>query len=199
MFFGTGYFRAEAMDYREGDCLLTNTIRVPYFDRLDRDFLQPDGDYVFTDSGRYWSKMNFPSRKQVNVRMLETQVTVTEDESGVSLAICCRGCEKVPIALEFQFPGEGSLSGHWAQADDVLSLFEKDYNTRPENMRILKEDVAVYSCGGGSITIGPGRCEHDWLPYLHKTDFFPLEKELPERQFVYMTLYAPFHVTIKIQ
>jgi len=198
MFFSTGYFRADTMEVAGGTCRLSRTLSVPYFDRLPGEWLRPDGGYDLTSTGRYWSKMAFPRRDRVNERELTTTVEVGKTGTGLELTIRSESGTPVPAALEFQFPREGELRGDWAEQGGA-SLFGPPLPDLPENVKILSRGRLTYSRGGKSITIGEGRCEHDWLPCHQEGDFVPLEREMRDKRIVYLTFYSPFEIKVTIE
>ncbi len=197
-FFGTGYFRPDGME-REGDSwILEQHLSVPYFDTLKKDDIRADGDYSLTSSGRYWSKLDFPRRDRVNVQNLKTRAVIKEGNGGVELSVSVSGCPSVPVALEFAFPAEGELTGDWLESGDSPSFFEFPDQPRPKNMKILRRGDALYTCGEGKIRISGGKSEHDWLPIQQSGDYTSLDGEARKKQFVYVTLYSPFEITLEI-
>ena len=199
LFFSTGYFRADEMEVDGGFCRLYRKITVPYFDRLPEKEINPEGSYKLSSTGRYWSKMDFPLRDRVNAQSLALSVETERKADALVLRIRAECGAPVPVALEFQFPPEGELKGEWMERSGNLSLLGNCPGTLPENVKILGKGPLVYSRKGQSLTIGPGRIEHDWLPCDQPADFFPLGEEMKTKRIVYIPLFAPFDTELAIK
>lgn len=168
-FFGKGQFQSETIRQDGHKWILEKKLEGPYFQPYPADKIPPDGDVA---------KMPKSNRRQSNVQYLDTLVTITESEGGISVEVDITGTDRVPVAMELVFRNGGKLNG------------VEPYTGRG-NAFLFKEDTASYTVGEDTIRFGPGKAEHRAIQ---------LRGALPpvDGQTVYLTGLTPFKHVIQI-
>jgi hypothetical protein len=146
-FFNTGYFRSEGLQKDQNTYHLFEHKEAYYYQPLPADKRNQKGDYELTESqdGRFWSKMDFPSRPKTTIQS-ETSIVIRENDGEFELSINVDGPEGVEVTLDLCFKSGGRLT-NVMEADN-----DGDY--------FLPEGYATYLFGNDSIQVGPGIMEH---------------------------------------
>ncbi|WP_321289103.1 hypothetical protein [uncultured Sunxiuqinia sp.] len=146
-FFNTGYFRSEGLQKDQNTYHLFEHKEAYYYQPLPADKRNQEGDYELTESldGRFWSKMDFPSRPKTTIQS-ETSIVIRENDGKFELSINVDGPEGVEVTLDLCFKSGGRLT-NVIEADN-----DGDY--------FLPEGYATYLFGNDSIQVGPGIMEH---------------------------------------
>ncbi|GAA4394567.1 hypothetical protein GCM10023187_00540 [Nibrella viscosa] len=168
-FFGKGQFQTEKI-IREGNrWVLTQSLEGPYFQPFSKADIAEDGD---------WEKMPREKRRQSEVQRLDSNVTITEADGGLTIQIDMSGTDGVPVALELIFRSGGTLAG-------VSSHPMRD------KAFLFNEASGTYTLQGDTITFGPGRAEHKNVQ---------LRGALPamDAPTVYLTGFTPFRHTLRL-
>lgn len=150
-FFSLGTFRPESVKIENNGTVvhLHHRFEAPYYQPLPREHRRADGDYPLTPAkdGRFWSKLDFPHRRQSSVQVLDQKVTILEKSDGsFELQIEITGHDKVPYTVELAFRPGGEFAGSGLQTVDQAQF--------------LKEGKAVYRNGPDAIEFGPGQADH---------------------------------------
>lgn len=181
-FFGMGYFRSEGLQKQGNKYLLYKKLEVPYYQPLPKQWQNPDGNYELTPSlnERYWSKMAFDKRPVSNVKILESRISVQEDNGKVDMLIEVYGTEEVTVTVELCFDQAGSLEGVTDAADGQDNHF-------------LAGGFGVFEKGRDKITFGPGIKKHDRIYRLEGEKYSVHSGTLrTEGKHVYLTGITPF-------
>ena len=186
-FFNTGYFRSEGLN-REGNSYLLRESRVAsYYHPLPAEQRNPQGDYRLTEStdGRFWSKMDFPSRPTTDLH-LETAIKISEDSGGFVLDVDVQGPANVEVTLVLCFRKGGIFK-------DINRGWEEDHY-------FLKGGMATYTVGRDTIEIGPGAMAHTHVQgidgEIYSTHFGTLKDE---GNHLYITGLVPFTHSLRIR
>jgi hypothetical protein len=168
-FFGKGQFKADSMEISDNTYTLTQTLEGPYYQPLKA------GGFEGTQEDFGEQRK---SREQSEVQNLETTVIIEELNGVFEISIKIEGTDNVPVALELCFRAGGELSG----VTPVKNI--------PEAYLFAEEKMS-YTFDGETITIEPGREEHQWTQ---------LRGALPkmEGSSVYCTGYTPLDWNLKI-
>ena len=136
-FFGKGQFRATAFQKTDSSYTMTQELRGPYYQPLDR----PVG-------------MDFEAvrklRKQTEVCRLTQSAKITEQPDGFDLTIEANGTDEVPVVIEINLRAGGTIEG----IEPSKEATDASY---------LKQGHAVYRLGAHGLRFGPGRHEHRWI------------------------------------
>lgn len=165
-FFGKGQFQTEQIVKQGDGWVLTQSLEGPYFQPYPPEAIASDGD---------WEKMPRSNRTQSEIQRLQTQVTIRETQSGLSVHIQITGTEGVPVALELIFRAGGTFTG-------------VTKHPSRENAYLLPES-GTYMVQNDTISFGPGKA-------LHKN--VQLRGALPamDAPTVYLTGFTPFEHTL---
>jgi len=178
-FFSLGTFRAENVKVESSGAVvhLHQRFEAPYYQPLPKEHRRADGDYPLTPAkdGRFWSKLDFPHRKQSSVQVLDQKVTIQEKGDGAfELQIEITGHDKVPYTIELTFRPGGEFRGTGLQKT------------------FLKEGTAVYRVGEDAIEFGPGQADHQMVNFSgHLYQSHQGVLQAPGNK-VYITGYTPF-------
>ncbi len=147
-FFSMGYFRSIGLKTDQGNYILYQKLEAPYYHPLPAEFRNPRGDYKLSPSidDRFWSKMDFEHRP-VTIKMLETTITLTENNGSNELTFKTTGSDNVAVTIELCFREGGKLTGVIPANDG-------------ENNYFLESGNAKYESGGDFIEFGPGSAAH---------------------------------------
>lgn len=182
-FFSMGYFRSQGLQREGSKYILFQKLEAPYYQPLPDSLRNASGDYELSPSvdGRFWSKMAFSNRPVSNVKVLESTVTMTEDDGTVILEIAVTGLEGVQVTLEMNFDERGHFIG--LEPADASG----------ENF-FLPSGEGVYAYGGDRITFGPGIKEHGRIHRLEGEQYSVHFGSLRTKgSHVYLTGQTPFH------
>ncbi|MEO5998404.1 MAG: hypothetical protein ABIN89_16740 [Chitinophagaceae bacterium] len=166
-FFGKGQFQAETVEQVGDKWVLTRKLEGPYFQPFPKDKIPGDGDMA---------KMPKSQRQQSNVQYLETIVTISEANNGISVDIDVKGTDGVPVSMELVFRPGGIFNGvqaHHTEKDAWLFSGEK----------------GGYTVNGNTLQFGPGKMLHKGI---HLRGALP-PMDAPT---VYLTGFTPFKHTI---
>jgi hypothetical protein len=146
-FFSLGYFRSEGLAPAPAGAgwLLHQTMRAAYYQPLPAARRNARGDYPLTDDGRFYSKMDFPSRPRDEKR-LTTTITVRElaDQPGAfELDFAVDETRGIAVTIELCFRPGGTLTGAEPHATEPATYF-------------VKTGSARYTVGADTIEFGPG-------------------------------------------
>ena len=146
-FFSLGYFRSEGLAPAPAGpgWLLHQTMRAAYYQPLPAERRNARGDYALTDDGRFYSKMDFPSRPR-DEKHLATRVTVRElaDAPGAfELDFAIDETPGIAVTIELCFRAGGTLTGVEPHATEPATFF-------------AKTGTARYAVGADTIEFGPG-------------------------------------------
>ncbi len=146
-FFSLGYFRSEGLAPAPAGpgWLLHQTMRAAYYQPLPAERRNARGDYALTDDGRFYSKMDFPSRPRDEKR-LTTRITVNElaDTPGAfELDFAIDETSGIAITIELCFRAGGTLTGAEPHPTEPGTFF-------------AKAGTARYTVGADTIEFGPG-------------------------------------------
>ena len=146
-FFNLGYFRSEGLAPAPGGAgwLLHQTMRAAYYQPLPAARRNTRGDYPLTDDGRFYSKMDFPSRPRDEKR-LTTRISVRElaDAPGAfELDFALDDTPGIAVTIELCFRPGGTLTGVEPHATEPATYF-------------AKTGLARYTVGADTIEFGPG-------------------------------------------
>lgn len=162
-FFGRGQFLPTRLEQSEASYTLTQQLRAPYYQPLDR----PVG--MDFEAGR-------ALRQQTEVCQLTQRARITEQADGFDLTVEAEGTDEVPVVIEINLRDGGKLEGVEA-APGVPEAF------------YLKQGYALFRRGGQGLRIGPGLQEHRWIvvrgaepklagPSLYLTGYTPFRHTL---------------------
>ncbi len=186
-FFRTGYFRSQGISRNGNVYQLHETKEAYYYQPLSVGDRNPEGDYQLSESpdGRFWSKMDFKSRKKSNIQVLETHITIQEGNGGFEMEVDVSGPKQVEVVLELCFRKGGEL-------DHVVS-------TRSDEDYLLQEGFGTYQVENDTIRFGPGIADHNHISRidgeLYSTHFGSIKGK---GNHVYLTGYTPFKHTFTI-
>ncbi len=168
-FFGKGQFQSDEIKQQNGSWVLSKKLEGPYFQPYPKDKIPADGDVA---------KMPKSNRPQSNVQYLETTVTITESNNGISVDIEMKGTDGVPVSMELIFRKGGKFTGVSPHA------------SKPDAW-LFKEKEGTYTIGKDTIQFGPGLLEHKNIQ---------LRGALPsmDAPTVYLTGFTPFKHTIRL-
>lgn len=186
-FFNTGYFYSEGLDRKGNAYVLHRRMEVPYYQPLPEEKRNDSGDYRLSQSidGRFWNKMSFEDRAVSNVKILETTVSLEEENGHAALSIKVDGQPDVQVVVELCFKEGGSLSG-------------VERSARKEDNSFLAGGMGRYQFGDDRITFGPGTMEHKNLGGLEGERYSTHRGTLrTSGQYVYLTGITPFEHTLK--
>ena len=185
-FFNTGYVRGDGLLKNDNQYTLTERKEAYYYHPMAQNQRNEEGDYTLAPSqdGRFWSKMDFESRTK-DTLALESSIVITETNGSFRIDIEIKGPEAVAVMLEFCFDTNGDLEGV-EQAENGTDYF-------------LKSGSATYTSGPDTITIGPGKHEHNRLRGLdgemYSTHFGTIKGQ---GKHVYLNGFTPFSHSITI-
>jgi hypothetical protein len=186
-FFRTGYFRSQGLTKNGDSYTLHETKEAYYYQPMSVENRNPEGDYPLSQSpdGRFWSKMDFNSRKKSNIQVLETNITIQEKNGGFEMEMDVSGPLHVEVVLELCFREGGKL-------DQVISAgTNEDY--------FLQQGFGTYQVESDTIRFGPGKTEHNHIRRLdgemYSTHFGSIKGK---GRHVYVTGYTPFKHTLTI-
>ncbi len=168
-FFGKGQFTGEELLLQDGCYIMRQKLEGPYYQPYPRDEIPEDGD---------WEKMDKEKRPKSEIRILETEVRITERQGAFTVDIDVRGTDGVPLAVEFAFRHGGRLHG----VEKVKGI---------DDAWLLKAGSGRYSYKGHTIEFGPGMQQHTW------TQLRDAEKKLDALS-VYLTGFSPCKWTLYI-
>jgi hypothetical protein len=186
-FFNTGYFRSQGLSRNGNTYTLHETKEAYYYQPMSVEDRNPEGDYSLSESidGRFWSKMDFASRKKSNIQVLETNITIQERNGGFEMEMDVSGPLQVAVALELCFREGGKL-------DQVISAGTNDDY-------FLQQGFGTYQVESDTIRFGPGKNEHNRIRRLdgemYSTHFGSIKGK---GRHVYVTGYTPFKHTLTI-
>jgi hypothetical protein len=178
-FFSTGYFYSEGLKKTGNSYVLSNTLTVPYYQPLPKQYRKKDGDYELSESvdHRFWNKMDFPHRPVSNVKKLNIVVSLTEANGANELTFDVNGQAGVNVTIELCFQQGGKLTGVTAAGENYF----------------LENGEGTYTFGNDTITFGPGVVQHKAITNLegerYSTHFGSLRTE---GMHVYLTGVTPF-------
>jgi hypothetical protein len=185
-FFSMGYFYSEGLQRKGNKYILNKKTEVPYYQPLPKSKRSVKGDYLLAPSvdDRFWNKMDFKNRPVSNVKILNTTITLTEQEGIAELNIVMDGLKDVPVTIELCFNEGGIITG--VTEDGKGNYF-------------LGKDVGIYKWGEDEISFGPGLVTHKAVDNLegerYSTHFGNLKTT---GMHVFLTGKTPFRQTIKI-
>ena len=171
-FFGKGQFQSQEMKKVGETYVLSSVIEGPYYQPLPKDKIPEETDA--------WTKVPRTERRQSEVQILRTSVSVTPGHKKASIRVSVDGPANLPVTLELGFRAGGKLQ-HIVPKRGVENA----------SLGIHGEHV-LYSMGGDSLRVGPAVRAHNWTQ---------LRGALPKltADCVYFTAYAPceFEFTIE--
>ena len=186
-FFRTGYFRSQGISSNGNSYKLHETKEAYYYQPMSAENRDPEGDYKLSQSPdrRFWSKMDFESRKKSNIQVLETNITIHERKGDFEMEIEVSGPKQVEVVLELCFRKGGKL-------DNVISTGNsEDY--------FLPQGYGTYQLENDTIRFGPGKADHNHIKgidgELYSTHFGSIKGE---GNHVYLTGYTPFKHKITV-
>lgn len=146
-FFSLGYFRSEGLAPAPTGAgwQLAQTMRAAYYQPLPAARRNARGDYALTNDGRFYSKMDFPSRPRDEKR-LTTRITVrelTETPGAFELDFAIDETPGIAVTIELCFRAGGTLTGVEPHATEPDTFF-------------AKSGSAAYTAGNDTIQFGPG-------------------------------------------
>ena len=103
--FNTGYVRSQGLQKDQNSIKLHEQKEAYYYQPLPKDKQNPRGDYELSESkdGRFWSKMDFEERPVSNIQKMKTDITITENDGEIELALQVDAPEGVEVTLELCF------------------------------------------------------------------------------------------------
>lgn len=185
-FFSMGYFRSEGISAKNGEYVLYQELKAPYYQPLKPEDRKKDGDYELTPSvdDRFWSKMSFDKRP-ADFKVQETKITLSENNGEVTLDFEVNGPAGVAIVIQLCFDEEGQLSG--VEKGNTGSNF-------------LADGYGEFTNGKDKITFGPGVKSHEWTRGMGGEKYSVLNGNLDTPgQHVYLTGHTPFKHTLKFK
>jgi hypothetical protein len=168
-FFGKGQFVPFTGERSGSRYVLKQRLSAPYYQPLDPP--QP----VHPEDWARWR----PLRRQSEICWLDYHAAIEETASGFHLELRAEGAAGVPLAIEINLGGSGSLSG-CAPAPAGHGSF------------LLEDEFATYREGNDAIRFGPRLCEHAY------TQVRGAEPKLPGRS-VYLTAYTPLNHILRLE
>jgi hypothetical protein len=185
-FFSKGYFRSAGVKTEGNRYVLQQRFEVPYYQPLPKKARRADGDYKLTPAeDRFWSKMDFPKRPMSNIKRLEQQVTITENNGKFELELHVHGHDNVPVTLELCFRRGGELTGATADPES-------------KDIYFLQQGTGQYKVGDDVIEFGPGQADHPWTPQLAARYGEQQSTAPADGLRVYITAMTPLRKTISI-
>lgn len=166
-FFGKGQFRPAKLEVKDNTYTLTQELRGPYYQPLDRKV------------GMEFEEVR-KLRAQTEVCQLTQRARITEQPGGFDLTIEATGTDEVPVVIEINLREGGTVEGVEAAKEAPDASY-------------LKQGHALYRLGQHGLRIGPGRHEHRWIvvrgaeskldgPSLYLTGYTPFTHTLTFRQ-----------------
>jgi hypothetical protein len=136
-----GYFRSIGLKTDQGNYILYQKLEAPYYHPLPAEFRNPRGDYKLSPSidDRFWSKMDFEHRP-VTIKMLETTITLTENNGSNELTFKTTGSDNVAVTIELCFREGGKLTGVIPQMTGKITIFLK-----AEMPNMNREEISLNS------------------------------------------------------
>jgi len=202
-FFNTGYFYPQGLTVTGPDTYeLKQVLAVPYHLPLPKEHRRADGSYRLTPDGRFFSKMDFPSRPK-DLKTLTTRVTVTEKNGAFELAFDVDGYAGVPVVLELCFRKDGTLAGVEKPAAGGSGA-RAGGRTGPamendEDSFMLKAGHGSYTVGADRIEFGPGIFAHNRLRMEGENYSVYNGHNRAEGHRVYLTGVTPFKHTLTVK
>lgn len=168
-FFGKGQFQSDEIKQSGNSWVLSKKLEGVYYQPYPKNQIAADGDMA---------KMPRSNRAQSNQQYLETTVTITESNNGISVEINMQGTDRVPVTMELIFRKGGVFTG----VEPHPSI---------NDAYLFDGKEAGYRLGDDSIHFGPGKLEHKNIR---------LRGALPamDAPTVYLTGLTPFTHTIHI-
>ena len=182
-FFSQGAFHPEGLTVtHDRKYVLRQTLTAPYYQPLAKQYRKPGGDYPLTPARdeRFWSKLDFPHRRESQVQTLQQRVTISERDGTFELAIEVTGATGVPVTLEFAFRTGGILEGKLRG-------------------KILEEGTGFYRLGPDAIEFGPGEAAHELLDLSGHSYRAHGATLTPVGERVYVMGLTPFRKTLTIR
>lgn len=169
-FFGKGQFKGQTLERSENSFIMRQKLIGPYYQPLEKEDIPEDGN------GWQVSRIK---RRQTEVQVQETVVSVSEIDGRIEINIQVSGTEDVPVAVELAFRQGGRLKG-------VTGLEGIEHAYLP-----VENEMMEYTFEGDTITFGPGIRGHAWTQ---------LRGALPklDAECVYFTGFAPWDIRINI-
>ena len=180
-FFSTGYFRSQGLRQEGDKYVLFQRLEVPYYHPLPAEYRNPKGDYKHSPSidDRFWSKMDFEHRP-TTMKILETSISLEEENGRSELTFLTTGSEKVPVTIELCFDVNGKLTG------------VTNANTGTDNY-FLEDGYGKYQAGNDVIEFGPGVVAHRGIQGLEGEKYSTHSGNLRTPGLhVYLTGITPF-------
>lgn len=180
-FFSTGYFRSQGLRQEGDKYVLFQRLEVPYYHPLPAEYRNSKGDYKHSPSidDRFWSKMDFENRP-TTMKILETSISLKEDNGRNELTFLTTGCDKVPVTIELCFDVNGKLSG----------VTKADIGT---DNYFLESGYGRYQTGNDVIEFGPGIAVHRSIQGLEGEKYSTHSGNLRTAGLhVYLTGITPF-------
>ena len=185
-FFNMGYFRSDGVRVEGDQYLLSEKKEAYYYHPLPASERNQEGDYKLSESqdGRFWSKMNFDARPKDTLQF-NSVIRITEDNGVFNIDLEITGVENVEVTLELCFREGGRLEGVTKGRND------DDF--------FLKDAYASYTLGGDTISVGPGKYQHNNVSRLdgevYSTHFGSIKGK---GMHLYITGLVPFQHSITI-
>jgi hypothetical protein len=185
-FFNMGYFRSEGVHMEGDQYVLSEKKEAYYYHPLPASERNQEGDYKLSESldGRFWSKMNFDARPKDTLQ-LNSEIRINEANGAFKLDLDISGAENVEVTLELCFREGGHLEGVSKGREDDDFFLEDGY--------------ATYTLGSDTITVGPGKYEHNNVRRLdgevYSTHFGSIKGK---GMHLYITGLVPFRHSITI-
>lgn len=177
-FFGKGQFIGSELVANDGRYSLRQKLQGVYFQPLSpAEMAANDGKVLMAPNGTLATTQKV-QRALSNVQLLESVITVTENQGRFELAIEVSGTDNVPVAVELAFRHGGELRGVEA-VPGVKDAF------------LLRDGFGEYAAENEVIKFGPGKVEHVY------TD---IRGGVPkwDGKSVYLTGFTPFRTTLQI-
>ena len=145
-FFGRGQFSSAALQERNGEIRLNQSLQAPYYQPLDppRKVSADEWESVRAD------------RKRTQICELQQSAVITETSKGFRLRLQSHGTKDVPLAVEINFREGGKLEGVVAAP-------------KVEDGWLLTSGMGTYRSGPDVIRFGPGFAEHRYTQ-IHRAE-----------------------------
>lgn len=201
-FFNTGFFYPQSLAVTGPNAYrLEQVLQVPYHLPLPAASRRADGSYRLTGEGRFFSKMDFPSRPK-DFKTLTTRVTVRENNGAFELAFDVDGFAGVPVILELCFRKDGTLAGVEKPAASPAGRAGGRTGPAMENDEdsfVLKSGQGTYTVGADTIEFGPGASAHNRLRMEGENYSVYNGHNRAEGYRVYLTGITPFKHTLTVK